>query len=478
MQHLINRQTIHLILTKGADGFQIQQHISRHYWKDIVPLMASLFDELSNSEEVIRIDRLEIDLGVLSEKDINQSSWEDAMLAAVRKQLYEKVGEKQRSPWIIREPKVISTCRQWLFYMQKGYLPWNAIVVDAAWYNVVLETLAVDFSSVSELRKTIKADPVVSHRIVLQHGEDFLVKLIEILTAERHQELPSIIEALHDIFSQIKGSGFTVNEVREGMQKIWLLLFREVAGTEKQLSSRDLVERILRRHGSVTFDLRLRNDKNTVAHDIISSIIDRLKKEADPFTPDQKEMGIEDQVRLSDKNKEIEKIESIDHGIYIQNSGVVLIHPFLSSFFKRLQLVREGRFENIRAQQRALYLIHYMATGRSEAEEYELPVAKVLCAWPLEMPVDRNIELSTNELNEADAMLQAAVEQWTVLKNTSLAGLREGFLQRNGKLFTENNKLYLRVETQSIDVLLDQLPWVLSIIKLPWMKELLRVEWR
>ena len=478
MQHLINRQTIHLLLTKGADGFQIQQHVSRHYWKDIVPLMASLFDELSNSEEVIRIDRLEIDLGTLSEKDINQSSWEDAILSAVRKQLYEKMGEKQRSPWIIREPKVISTCRQWLFYMQKGYLPWNAVVVDAAWYNIVLETLAVDFSSVSELRRTIRTNPVVSHRIVVQHGADFLVKLIEILTARRHQSLPRIIEVLHDIFSQTNGSGFTANEVREGMQKIWALLIREVAGTEKQLSSRDLVERILRRHGPVTFDPHLRNSSNMVAHDIILPIIDQLKKGADPFALDQKEIGSQDQVRLSDKNKETEKTENIDHGIYIRNSGVVLVHPFLSSFFKRLQLVKEGRFENIRAQQKALYLIHYMATGRSEAEEYELPVAKILCTWPLEMPVEKNIELSMNELEEADAMLQAAVEQWTVLKSTSLTGLREGFLQRNGKLFTENNKFYLRVETQSIDVLLDQLPWVLSMIKLPWMNELLRVEWR
>ena len=75
-------------------------------------------------------------------------------------------------------------------------------------------------------------------------------------------------------------------------------------------------------------------------------------------------------------------------------------------------------------------------------------------------------------------MLEAVIEQWPVLKNTSIAGLREAFLQRNGKLFSKNDKLHLQVEASTLDVLLDQLPWNLSMIKLPWMKGLLRVDWR
>lgn len=478
MQHLINRQTIHILLSKGADGFQMQQQMSDHYWRDIVPVMATVFDELSNSEETIRIDRLEIDLGVLSEKDINQSSWEGTILETIRKQLYEKIGGRKRSPWVIREPKAISACRQWLFYMQKGYLPWNATEVNDAWYNVVLETLAVDYASVSELIRMIKADPVVSHRIAAQHKVDFLVKLIEILTAQRHQDLAGIVDALHKMFLQVKDSGITGREIVDGTQRIWLLLFREVTRSERQLSSQNLVERILRRYWSLDSNFQLPDKENVLVRDILLPVIDRLKKEAGQFATADRETDADEKVFETDKKKEIDKIERIDQGIYLQNAGVVLLHPFLSSLFRRLQFVKEGKFENTEAQQKALYLIHYMATGHVEAEEYELPVPKVLCGWPLENPVDKNIKLSADELNETDAMIGAAVEQWTVLKNTSAKGLREGFLQRSGKLFTENDKLHLRVEAQSIDVLLDQLPWVLSMIKLPWMKELLRVEWR
>jgi hypothetical protein len=94
------------------------------------------------------------------------------------------------------------------------------------------------------------------------------------------------------------------------------------------------------------------------------------------------------------------------------------------------------------------------------------------------MPIERDVELNKNELDETDRMLIAVIEQWPVLQNTSADGLREGFLQRKGKYFKRNDKRYLQIESASIDVLLDQLPWNMGIIKLPWMKDMLWVEWR
>jgi hypothetical protein len=106
-----------------------------------------------------------------------------------------------------------------------------------------------------------------------------------------------------------------------------------------------------------------------------------------------------------------------------------------------------------------------------------LALPKILCAFSLEEPIDLP-GLSTEYLQEANDLLEAAIAQWSILKNTSASGLREGFLQRNGKLFTKNGNLWLQVEKHSIDILLDYLPWNLGIIKLPWLKDMLRVEWR
>ena len=190
-------------------------------------------------------------------------------------------------------------------------------------------------------------------------------------------------------------------------------------------------------------------------------------------------MMINDKQELPDNQQTAQQEEPIDEeGIFVQYAGLVLIHPFVSRLFDKLELVKERKFENRYTQQKALYLLHYLATGLVTAEEFELAVAKLLCNWPMDLPVEKNIELTMAETAEADNMLEAAIGQWAVLKTTSVAALREGFLQRNGKLSDRKGKLHLQVETTFLDVLLDQLPWNLGMIKLPWMKTMLWVEWR
>jgi hypothetical protein len=224
--------------------------------------------------------------------------------------------------------------------------------------------------------------------------------------------------------------------------------------------------------------------------DILLSSIKKLENNPEELSKDRiPEFKIK---QADDEEKEVKEEEKIlkevtdellqeqinEEGIFVFNAGIVLLHAFLPALLNRLQLVNNERFANEHAQQKALYLIHYIVTGKTDAEEHELIVPKVLCAWNLRNPVEKEIELTAEELNETDNMMLSAIEQWEVLKNTSVDGLREGFLQRNGKLYTRNSNVYLLVESKAIDVLLDQLPWNLSFIKLPWMKELLRVEWR
>ena len=175
---------------------------------------------------------------------------------------------------------------------------------------------------------------------------------------------------------------------------------------------------------------------------------------------------------------EKEKMLGEEEGIYVTHAGIILVHPFLKILFNRLGMVSGGNFIPEEMKSRAILLLHYVASGLSEAEEYELTVAKILCELPIDFPLNGLLELTDLEKEEADQMLLALIQQWELLKNTSITGLRESFLQRPGKLFKRNGNLCLQVESSSIDMLLDYLPWNLSIIKLPWMSEMLRVEWR
>ena len=70
------------------------------------------------------------------------------------------------------------------------------------------------------------------------------------------------------------------------------------------------------------------------------------------------------------------------------NAGIVLLHPFLKNLFTRLGLVKDNVFVDEDARVTCIYLIHYLGTGRTEAGEYELPLAKLLCGLPIELPVE------------------------------------------------------------------------------------------
>ncbi|MHA6622519.1 contractile injection system tape measure protein [Pseudonocardia sp. DLS-67] len=163
-------------------------------------------------------------------------------------------------------------------------------------------------------------------------------------------------------------------------------------------------------------------------------------------------------------------------GILVDHAGVVLLHPFLSRFLTGLG-VADG--DELLDPDRAVCLIHHLATGEPTAPEHQLTLAKVLCGLSLDEPVEADVGLTGAEIEEATALLDAAIGHWEALRNTSPDGLRGEFLTRPGTLSVDvDGGWLLRVETRAADILLDQLPWGVSMVRLLWMRRLLRVEWR
>jgi hypothetical protein len=90
-------------------------------------------------------------------------------------------------------------------------------------------------------------------------------------------------------------------------------------------------------------------------------------------------------------------------------------------------------------------------------------------------------EPDARERSLAEELLGGVRQNWDKLRNTSADVLRGTFLMRNGRLHREEGiepAWKLVVEKKGYDVLLDTLPWRLSMIRLSWMTELLNVQWR
>jgi hypothetical protein len=160
--------------------------------------------------------------------------------------------------------------------------------------------------------------------------------------------------------------------------------------------------------------------------------------------------------------------------IYIRNSGLMILAPFLPVFFKRTGLLEK---DAITDEAKAVLLLHYLATGCTTAAEYEVVLPKILCGLEPEHPVNLQRAWQESWSAECRDLLLSVIEYWTVLKDTSAEGLQEAFIQRNGKLSRGEKEWLLQVEQKPYDMLLQQLPWNLSMIRLGWMKTMIRTEW-
>jgi hypothetical protein len=166
-------------------------------------------------------------------------------------------------------------------------------------------------------------------------------------------------------------------------------------------------------------------------------------------------------------------------GLVVDHAGLVVLHPFLPRLFERLGVAPHGaRALEQASLPRAAALLAYAALGDDNPLDFELGLIKVLLGLrPEAVVLTPAGTLSAADRDEVDALLQSVVEHWQVLKHTSIVGLRGSFLQRRGLLTAIDGNWRLRVEPDSFDMLIDRLPWALSLVKLPWMRTLLFTEW-
>jgi hypothetical protein len=163
--------------------------------------------------------------------------------------------------------------------------------------------------------------------------------------------------------------------------------------------------------------------------------------------------------------------------IYIQNAGIVIFWPYLQSFFSSLELTSNNSFMDEKKQEKAVTILHYLASGSLHYSEHEVTLNKILCGIDLETALELDTVLTTEEIEESENLLRAVLRNWAILKNTTPEGLQTMFLRREGQLSVRDGNWLLRVERKTHDILLERMPWTISTIKLPWMERLLLVEW-
>ena len=177
-------------------------------------------------------------------------------------------------------------------------------------------------------------------------------------------------------------------------------------------------------------------------------------------------------------HREEEEMESkVDEICTVEDAGLVILSPFLPRLFQRLGYVTAGKWMDADAADRAHGVLRYLAHSETGYQGHH-PLVRVLCGSDGDGRPISGVRLTAEEITQADALLAAVVGHWTALGNTTVAGLRETFIDRFGELRLKDGAWHLTVERRAYDVLLDRLPWGLSPIRHPFMTSVLYVNWR
>jgi hypothetical protein len=419
-----------------------------------IELVDNISSRYAGEDEWIRIDRLEIDLGQFG-PDALSSAFSTLFGDRFERSLKEKLSGA--SPGV----RTFSTLRSKLtllkHFLLTGSLLWwtdsNATDIQQIAGEIMAEEPGVFRRFLYDHRRS----SFLWMRMRLQLNDDIKALIIsafdEFQTAESY-----LLQVATRHFEQAGPANFSLQQIRRWVQDT---LFTEALSIIDDPVNLTVLKRTLAKH----------LPGFSAEHAGISVAPELLKVKP----------VINEQVETEHLFLEMpgEENENETNGlVYMaRNAGIVLLAAFLPDFFDRLGMLENNRFVNKEAAHKAVHLVCYLATGKVREPEFRLLLEKLLCGIPAGEPVPFDVELQEHETNEANQLLQSVLSHWNSLKNTSIEGLRENFLKRDGLVNRKEENWLLRVERKTLDVLLDHIPWGISTIRLPWNHYTIEVEW-
>ncbi len=471
-------------------------------------IMKNVFEKteqaLKTSDRILFIDKLELDVGKIKWRDIETelpllietefiNSIKDKLL---RDEYYKVLNFNERNIYQEKSLKIKEPYSRMIealiYFLRRGYFPWWIIENETQELQEKIRKSFEDISDseYSELLVCIE-DEVCFERMIALLGSESLIFLLD--REYSSQSLNQIIIAINKAGLELKLD----NKVNRAIEKKFLRIlfsFKQTAGSIDGIviSSLKNFIQFIKNDFEKIFDKYVKvfsemvsahvddvNFKNEILQTIKQNVTG-IKSKAD--FPEKISSNDTDKTKAElksyiDASKEDAPEDVPIDEIFISNSGLVLLFPYILNFFKNLKLINEDEFISRQHQQRAIHILDYIVNANEKVYEYQTSLNKILCGLDVSFPLDTDIELTNDEKLECEELMKSVIRNWTALKNTSPDGLRNAFLKRKGVIIKQEESYILRVERKSIDILLEKIPWSFSTIKLPWMKKIIHVEW-
>jgi hypothetical protein len=488
-RHRIQRQIVELAVGAIAEAPAVQQQLAGPFWERAVPELEEVFDRVAGPDELLRLDRLELDLGTIDGGDW-PSEFRKKLIAELTRSLARFTGASQTDEDAHGGSPRAEPWRQFLFFLAHGRLPWWATAPVGRWNDALSTGSDGDWNA---LRETISADPRARSRLAYSVDDEFLERAIDRWSGVRDAA---------QVFDHLTPAHLGAHPRRGWRRGFWMLVLHWV-GTGRIRSPRG-AEPLIR-------DLKMLRAMYEPGSDVSSALAQPAREgpergdgtrtdvfdlpepwrawwlsQGDPAPSERlaTERRIDDgesrrrspsePPRAGAPRKTRPAVD--DEAIYLAGAGVILVHPFVEQLFRERGLLEGKSFRGLEARDRAVQMIGLITFGRADVQEHELVLAKVLCGVALEEPLEP-VSLEDDDVAACDALVRAVLQHWTALRSSSPEWLREQFFLREGKLEDVDSGRRLTIERRAQDVLLARLPWGFGVVALPWLTTQVFVHW-
>jgi hypothetical protein len=417
------------------------------------------------------LPELSIDVEMPGEEFLHYApSSRSALRSAFRRRILEQIGTSDGQPQIEYFTGIV------LEYLESGTLPSSrrGARLQEALMFFMEHISAMDQGQEARIFETLKrADAYV--RLLRHVGDAPLFELLCLRSGVSPDVWRRIVRALPQVLRS-HPAVFRAIGNDDVLRMIFAVLPEEK--TEPMASVQHILRRLL---AALRIEGPTYNDGASaivVDHEVMSDIAEALSTAGVPTNIET----VEERLSLSPAEITMAGSERTTHpsvvasaALHIANAGVVLLAPFLKSFLASVDgLDQDG---TLTSPGRVPVLLHYLATGERSAQEWQLTLPKILAGLDVKDICDTELFITEEEVLNATELLHSVIGLWDKLQGTSISGLRETFLSRQGTLALPSAPWRLRVEEETVDILLQFVPWPFHTIRLPWMRGILLVDW-
>jgi len=452
MQDVINKFTINLACSNEQQAFSMRDSFQKIFYEKAVSIIEKYLDEISDDQQLIVIDKIEIKLNSLPSNGNNMDDFIQKFEKAFKHEFESALTSSARKKNIHQsETEALTT------FLLTGNLPWWADTRDSnpdTWCNQIQLTSEKD-NFINWLKSNYH-NKTIWNRIRVQLPPFFKTFIIN--------AIPELEQAAQEL--QIF--------IQQNSNSLPSHAYQNIKNT-------DLIYDFIIARGNQLLDTSNQDYQPKILFTYLKSVLSTEEIEKLPADLKQEIGNIRNPTAKQNLIAKIEKNNQNDETgitkIRTNRAGLVLLAVFFSDFFQRMNLWNKDLWLDEQAQCRAVYLLNYLASGEEFSFEYNLTLEKILCGYHPQDVLTEKIRFTPEETNGAEDLLASVIEHWKALKNTSVSGFRNTFLIREGLLSQKGGNWLLQVEKKTVDILLEQIPWGFSTIHLPWAPYLIYTEW-